>query len=732
MIEKRIVALIEEGIQLLLSRDLDTAYEKVTRAKNMANHEQLPAKEVQGLLLLGKIFQVKSEYSGKKNYGVSAIDYLFDSLKLNEKVNNLPLKIEALIAIGDAYLSQNKTTEVLHKFKEAIAEAEILGDQKYFIKCWNAFSRYHNKKYEFQSALLYAEKALSAAKELGEVPLLIESYRSLGLVYSRQHVFTKILPIYEVVLKFSKETGDIESEVIALNNLAIAYASKSEFKLALENFLASLEKGQEVNFHPNSSRCLVNIGAIFTQLENYEVAIGHYEKVLNEYQEVISLNTKAVLMINMGEIYMKQNKNEEAFATFRKCLEFAKSENYKEFSCLANHHLCEISFNSKEYEQALQYGMDAKNQYDDLGNINGRGNNLIALSKCYLKLNRSQDAIHFAEKGIRFAQEHDDRMGLSDGYKVLSEIYKELGDLESAFDCLHRYTELRDFIFEKKSNQALIDMEIKYETREKEKEIDLLKSVNRYQSLLLEKREQFETQNKQLVQANEELKQFTYAVSHDLREPIRMIESYTQILERGYGETWDKDQREFFDFIADGAQRMRLLLNDLLEFATIGGNSARLEVVEIEKVVEHIKQDLKLKIEESQAKVVCKSLPTLVSQSNLLRLVLQNLISNAIKFRDKEDPIVTITGEESDKMYSISVSDNGIGIASEHQKNIFKIFQRIHAKGQYEGTGIGLALCKKIVQLMNGEISLNSEPGNGTTFTITIPKVNASEKQFAA
>lgn len=733
MKKKYINTLLVETRDLLIARQLDNAIDKAQVAANISSKEGLSELEIQALLLLSKALKLKSEYHGKEKFGNVAIECLEKAVEINKEVDNETFEVDLHTTLGDVYLFKNNPDSALKHITHAFELCSDSDNSESLIKCWNSFCAYHIKKYEFKRALLYAEKALAEAKELKDKRYLIDSYRSLGLVYSRQHNFSKILPIYNIILALSNEINDVESTAIAYNNIAIAHASKSEYKQALENFVASLEKGQEIDFHPNSSRCLVNIGAIFTQLKNYEVAIEHYQKVLKEYQEVISSNTKAVLMINLGEIYMQKGNFSKSKETFYKCLEFAQSENYKEFTCLAFHHLCKIHSNEENYEEAFKNGIEAKKLFDELGNINGRDANLIELSNCCFKLNRSQDAIHYAEKGIRLAQLHDDKSSEAEGYKIMASIYRDLNDFESAYDCHVRFSEARNFLFEQKNNQMLIDMEIKYETREKEKEIELLKSVNRYQSLLLEKREQFESQNKRLIQANEELKQFTYAVSHDLREPIRMIESYTQILKRVYGNTWDDNQDEFFGYVYEGAIRMRNMLNDLLEFATLGANETRIDEVDVNRVIEHVKQDLKLKIDECSASISYDSMPSLVSNPNLIRLVMQNLISNAIKFRkDDVSPEIKISSQETENQVLIMVEDNGIGIKKEHQERIFKVFQRIHRRDEYDGTGIGLALCNKIVQLLNGRISLTSTPGEGTIFQISLPKQTIKEKQVAA
>ena len=222
--------------------------------------------------------------------------------------------------------------------------------------------------------------------------------------------------------------------------------------------------------------------------------------------------------------------------------------------------------------------------------------------------------------------------------------------------------------------------------------------------------------------SNAELEQFAYVASHDLREPLRMISSYIALLERRYGNSFDPDAREFLHFASDGAQRMDRMVLDLLEFSRIGRKSDAFAPVALAEVIRAATKNLTLAIEESSAGIILPAaLPTLVGSRGELVRLFQNLIGNALKYRHPERvPRIAITIETINDEWEISITDNGIGIASEYFDRIFGIFQRLHTREQYDGTGIGLAICKKVVEHHGGRIWVNSSPGIGSTFFFTL------------
>ena len=245
----------------------------------------------------------------------------------------------------------------------------------------------------------------------------------------------------------------------------------------------------------------------------------------------------------------------------------------------------------------------------------------------------------------------------------------------------------------------------------------------RSESALKKSEGQHSKLNEELNRSNQELEQFAYVASHDLQEPLRMIASFTQLLERKYKDDLDDDAREFIKYAVDGATRMQRLINDLLDYSRVTTRGKPLVKVDLADILGMAIANLHTRILESCAMVVNDNLPFVKGDETQLMRVFQNLIDNAIKFRGKETPHITITSEIEKNNVIIAVHDNGIGIDMKYKERIFIIFQRLHSASVYPGTGIGLAVCKKIIERHGGKIWFESVPGKGTTFKFSLKLV---------
>ena len=243
-----------------------------------------------------------------------------------------------------------------------------------------------------------------------------------------------------------------------------------------------------------------------------------------------------------------------------------------------------------------------------------------------------------------------------------------------------------------------------------------------------ERTEKLEQSNEELKRSNLDLEQFAYAASHDLQEPLRTITNFVQLLDRRYGEKLGDEGKEYVFFAVDGAKRMSSLIKDLLEYSRVGRKEATMQKTDLTMIFDSKLRDLSQKIKEKNAEVIQIGLPEeLECVPNQISILLYNLINNGLKFNNKPAPKVEVRGMERENDWLFTVTDNGIGIAPEYKESIFEIFRRLHAKDEYEGSGIGLAICKKIVMRHEGDIWLESEEGEGTTFFFTIKKIQVAE-----
>ena len=265
------------------------------------------------------------------------------------------------------------------------------------------------------------------------------------------------------------------------------------------------------------------------------------------------------------------------------------------------------------------------------------------------------------------------------------------------------------------TNQALAESKAELE----------IKVSDRTRELRLVNRELLKL-NQELTLSNQELEQFAYIVSHDLREPLRMVTSFTQLLEKKYSGHLDADADQIIGFAVDGATRMEELINDLLAYSRVGNTGKTLELVNTDGVLDQALSNLHLAIQEDQILIIREALPTVVGNATQLIQLWQNLIDNSIKYRRAESPRIEIGSKIESEQYLFWVKDNGIGINPKYSDRIFQIFQRLHTRQEYPGTGTGLAICYKIIERHGGKIWVESKLGLGATFYFTLP----IEKEF--
>ncbi len=232
-----------------------------------------------------------------------------------------------------------------------------------------------------------------------------------------------------------------------------------------------------------------------------------------------------------------------------------------------------------------------------------------------------------------------------------------------------------------------------------------------------------------LLRSNAELERFAYVASHDLQEPLRMVASFTQLLSQRYSGRLDETADRYIGYAVDGAKRMQHLISELLAYSRVNSKELDVNPTDCNAVVSTAVRNLGAAIEESGSAVLWSGLPVLLADPGQLTLLFQNLLANAIKFRRRnESARVEISAEDAGVEWVFSVADNGIGIEPRHAKKIFQIFRRLHSRGEYPGTGIGLSVCEKVVERHGGRIWLDSEPGVGSTFRFALPKIKKEKR----
>ncbi len=710
--------LLDRTTQLYKNRKLESASLLAKRVNELANTNKNVYAIIHSNLLLGKIHGTIGTFSGDIEKQKEALTYLNKATSFESEFLKNGVGTYLDIAFGKIFQNLGEFEKSKSFLEKAVKHAVTSKDLDGSVKAYCALANYYIQQVAYEEASQSIELASALLTNIAEEekPLLfMEVYHLLAKVYFKKQQYQKIPEISEKVLKWSRQSGDITKELTALNNLAIYNADQSSYKSAMEYLLQALDKSEEIGFRQNIAQSHINIGTIYAQLYNYNDALQRYVKVIDEFEDVLKLSDQFALNNNIGNINYTIEQFDEANQYFEKALEVAKKTKRDSMLALALTQLSRVKTAERKYSAALQLANEAQLLLGKLGDVNGKQLNLINLANIHFHLNDYPNALELVDKGISASKNQKDETSEIDGYELTARIYEKMEDYEKAFAFQKIFTEAKQKFTIIQRNRQVLDLDIKYAMREKQKEIAQLIKENEYQALLLEKQDQIQKQN-------DELKQFAYVVSHDLKEPLRMIGSFSQLIHRQYeGEKSEKTD-QYFGYVQDGVHRMNHLLDALLRYSTIGGYTLKLDSVDLNETMEIVESSLKLLIQDTDTNLIIEKLPIVTGSSTLLTQLFQNLISNAIKFQKTDlAPIIKISAIPNEDKMEIIVADNGIGIAKQHLEQIFVIFSRLHSREAYEGTGVGLAICQKIVQKMGGQIWVESEVGVGTEFHFTLP-----------
>ncbi len=712
---------LEEVQQLYRMRELETSLERALTLEGSVR--QLPSREdlfgeVQ--LLLSQIMGTKGFYTGKSEFLLKATQNL---LKAKEIFNGHPsknLQAQTCLAEGNILFYQSQFLDALQFYLKALRLYEEKGELVNECKSLCIISEWYLQQNDAKSGMEYAKRAFEHIKDLNDISAKAVVYNQVGQAYIKSREFDKALIFLQKALDKSILAGEKETEINALNGIAISYGYEANQKEAMQFLFEALEQSKKIGYRTGTIKCILNLATVYGHF-NHESALNMYRKALIEYEDVLKTSHKAIIFNNIGNIYYNKSQLELAQSNFNKALEAATQIDYFDIIAQTYAQKSRTYTKSRKLDRAMEYANKALAIGKKLHKNYAEQLNLINLGQIHFLQQEYDKAYEFAIKGLEIAHQEKDDVAIIDSYLLLSEINRAQGNFEKALDFHSLYHSHAHEYSRNQRSKQVIDLEIQYAIQDKQKEIEHLTKVNEYQSILLKQAEAIEERNAALRMANEELRQFAYVASHDLKEPLRMIGSYTQLIKKQLDGKLEGETLVFFEYINEGVGRMSNLLNDLLQYATIGKEERESEAVDLNDIVDIVISHLQLYIKENNATVTRTQLPVVRSNQTLMIQLFQNLVSNAIKFKADRPPEVNISGISTNEGYTISVSDNGIGIDPEYRDRVFVIFQRLHPRTRYKGTGIGLAICQKIINRLGGRIWFESEEGEGTTFHIHIP-----------
>ncbi len=610
---------------------------------------------------------------------------------------------------------------------------------------------------------------------------------NIAITYKNLNNYSLAIDYYQQLIQYYSFVGNHNLIRKAYGEIAVIYQKLGDYKQAYSNRLKALELYESINDAQGVSKSVYNIGTIFFYQGQYGKALEQYKRALKLLENNKNKNGKFNSLAAIGSCYNRIGQHETALVYCQRALDLAHdTENTRSIS-YAYHNMGEIYTSSKDYKQAKEYfllALDWKIKAEDKW---GEIGTLRYIAELHIEQKQYKKAEEHLKRAMGVAKEINSLPRIAEIYKVCADLNEQSGNYKQSSLYYKEYMLAKDTLLNEQILAHMGDKKMQYEIQQREREISLLRKekeiqrlnkiiligaaiglaflifllFNRYKvqrnaaQTLSKKNQEIEQanvqlnelhqqsiqtnkllegqnlkiqkQNKLLQQSNKDLEQFAYVASHDLKEPARMMKSYASILSKSYGHQLDQAGKEFLHYIADGAKRMESLLSDLLEFSRVNSKKLELTPIDVQDIVLIVNSNLSQQLARSHAQFIydLDAFPTVMANRTLFIQLVQNLVSNAIKFnRPEVTPIVQMTCKKTEyNEYIFAIKDNGIGIAPEDQERIFGMFERLNSKTDYEGTGIGLATCKKIVEKLNGKIWVRSKVGEGTTFYFSLPAI---------
>lgn len=681
-------------------------------------------------------------------------------------------------------LSANKTDSLITLLKTAEVQKNLTDIYKFNYELGKIYSSGNEEKYE--RAIYHFTEALKVATATNDKNDQFGCMYLIGYSHQRRNNYQEALEFYHQFIDLAAEYPDaakLTKMARLYTQISAIYQVLGDYKKAFDNQMKSLIICEKSNDLSGIANAQYNLGTIFFYQNQYERAREYYEKAKIICDELKTERLIYSCLAALGSVNDKLGEYDKSLEYNKNSLELATKLNYKTGIAYAKGNIGSNYLSINNFSKAEKYIQEAISIKLDLEDSYGAIGSKIDLSKVYIAWGRPANAITVLNQALDLATMVKSKSRQSDIYKTLSRVYEELDNASKALDYTKKYVAIKDSLLNEKTLEEMGQSQRRYELEKKEHDIEMLQKENelleqkevnqslqkyvfglitiaflmfvwwykaklKYQNnvnhILEEKNEllnvmneEIEIKNKQLEHSNEDLKQFAYVASHDLKEPLRMINSYTNLLQRRYMAAFDESGKEFMHYITDAVGRMEVLLDDLLDFSRAGTLPPPTNYVSTKDVMVMVEANLRHRLETVNATLNIKTenLPDIKAHRTQLVQLLQNLVSNGVKFKGEKDPIVAIDCVKKSNKFIFSVTDNGIGISKENLEKVFEMFRRLHTREEYEGTGIGLATCKRIVTTWGGDIWVESEEGNGCTFYFSVPTTYATmsdEKKLEA
>lgn len=704
---------------------------------------------------------------------LSAQDFRFrvDSLKLVSEGPDAKESAIALISLSRMFFISYPDSS-LHFAEKALKIALKKNDDELLSDAYNNMGNSYLYSNEPQKALDYYLISKELREKIGNKVKVCYSLHNMALAYRNQNMFSESINSYKKAIQISNSINDFQNEARYLSSLAWIYDIVNDKNKAQEHSLRAANIFIHIGDKVGLADTYNFLGNLHRNLTNTSIALEYYRKAYDIYiaenhRQGISTTTN-----NLGIVYDELGDNEKALDFYKRSLEIANENNDRDGAATALNNIGFLHSKMKNYNNALNFYNRSIEISKSIQNFPSVMNTYNNIAWVHYRMGNVEKAKEIVLNALSYSDKNTNLHFTSESYEILSKIYQEKGEYKKGYEYLSKWMEIKDSLFNTTRNEQLMEMQVRFETEQKEKEIELLKksdeikdlqlqrqkNINIYftilsvlltavgvliyinlhsnkknNKLLTEKTLQLEESNKKLVESETHLKElnatkdrFFALISHDLKNPFSALLGFSEILYKNFEVYTKNDAKRIVNTIFETSQNLYKLLDNLLQWARSQTDS-NIYKPENFPIFPTIKQEIDLlepMAGKKQIKFNLKIQEDIIvfADKNLVSIIIRNLVSNAIKFSNEEGKIALKTNENGN-MVEISISDIGVGIKPEDANKLFRLDTTFSTKGTAEekGTGLGLLVCKEFVEKNGGKIWVKSEENLGSTFTFSLP-----------
>ena len=617
------------------------------------------------------------------------------------------------------------------------------------------------------------KKTIEFAKRLQDKANNLNNDRQLSRSSNLQGIGHSILGDNEEAIKWfklaveaAKKTNDPSVQMGPTNNIGHFYMNQGKFLEALSYFQEAAKMAKDLNKLDSWCIFTMNIGIVMESQKDYQRAEEYYIQALDGARKGKNYNSQTDILNLLSDLYLQKDPVVSLDYT-RQALKISEQTSDSVGIQRNMQVLGQIHYQLEEYQEALKYFEKARKLSAASGFTNDHIRSVLLTANVNYVLGNNLQALKLADELHALASERGLLTYLKESYRLYSEIYSRQENFEDAYYYQKKYQIAQDSMAAQERSSAISELEIKYNTEQRELEFNLLKAdqaqkeaaIQRSKSISLiitmalllvgsfalflyfaykqknqnnklleqkvdERTKELVTSYNTLQQANKELERFNYIASHDLKEPLRNINSFIGLLKRSLGKAISPDQADYINFIRNNALQMNYLITSVLEYSSAGKDNSQKTPVDVNILLKTLINNMQGQLNEKNASVILSgSFPTMIAHEPHLELVFKHIIENGLKFNKSETPTISIRCQKNEDHYLFSFEDNGIGIAQEFFSKIFDMFGRLHDRESFKGSGLGLAICRKIINQNFGKIWVESIEGKGSRFFFTWPTI---------